>query len=377
MIKKILIVFHDNNMHSGATKSMLTNVEYLCKQENKFELWAVIPNKKGDLELYLKKLGIPVIVSHYGGNVYKANLSWIKSLLVFMRCFIKTLISYISCFHVSKKLESIELDIIYTNTSTLYYGAWLSKWLNAKHIWHFREFCYEDQNSLRIFDRYFKRLARESEKIITISNIMNEYYIKKYNLSNTIMLYNDISPKYEIVHKENHTGTNILITGTLSENKGQLIAIQAIEKLKHLDIKLYIAGGINSYGEKLVKYVKDRNLENVIFCGLVPNMAQLRQRMDISLVCAKKEAFGRTIIEDMLANILVIACNTGSVNELIRDNETGIIYRYNQIDELADKITNAINQAEKTNIIKKNARIFADRFIKFNTAKEIKRIMEE
>lgn len=364
-------------MHSGATMSMLTNLEYLYKQKDKFKLWAIIPKKNGDLSSYLKEMDVTVIQSFYGGNIYKAGFHGIKKIIMIIRCFLKTVLSYISCIKDSIQLKNEGINIVYTNTSTIYYGAWLSNLLNAKHIWHFREFCFEDQNSLRIFDRYFKKMAQKSEKIITISNLMNKYYVEKYYLNNTIMLYNDIAPEYAVIEKKQHIGTNLLITGTLSESKGQLIAIHAMEKMQKLNIKLFIAGAMNSYGRNLLKYVKDNNIQNVTFCGMVKDMKKLRQNIDISIVCSKSEAFGRTIIEDMLSKILVVACNTGSVQELVKDNETGIVYQYNRDDELAKKIIDIIKNNEKYNYITGNAREFADGFIQFNTAKAIEKIMEE
>ena len=157
-MKRIIVVFHDNNMHSGATMSMLTIVEYLVKKRELFEVLAVVPNKKGDLELYLKKLGIVVIKQYYGGNVYNANVCGIHSLKIKFICLFKTVISYISSVYVSKYLKDKSIDFVYSNTSTIYYGAWLSERIGAKHIWHFREFGLEDQNSIRIFDNYFKKL---------------------------------------------------------------------------------------------------------------------------------------------------------------------------------------------------------------------------
>ena len=207
--------------------------------------------------------------------------------------------------------------------------------------------------------------------------MLDKYYKEKYDLRNTLMLYDDIQPEYKMSEKKFHKGINILITGTLSESKGQLTAIRLMEKLENINMRLYIAGKMNAYGYSLKKYVEENQLKNIIFCGLVHDMNKLRQEMDISIVCSRKEAFGRTIIEDMLSDILVIACNTGSPLELIEDKKTGIIYQYDNINDLKSKILEITKDVKLLNNIKKNAKEYAQRFIVFNTSRNIEEILKE
>ena len=60
---------------------------------------------------------------------------------------------------------------------------------------------------------------------------------------------------------------------------------------------------------------------------------------DVTLVCSRWEAFGRVIVEAMLAGKPVIAtANSGGTAELIEEGKTGLLYERGNHIELADKI---------------------------------------
>lgn len=74
----------------------------------------------------------------------------------------------------------------------------------------------------------------------------------------------------------------------------------------------------------------------------VADLRKLRKQCDIGLTCSKNEAFGRVTIENQLAGLLVIGANTGGTTEIIKDNETGLLYKEGDYMDLADKIEYAI-----------------------------------
>lgn len=374
---KIIVVFHDNDLYSGATMSSLTNVLYLKGKGH--DILAVIPHKDGELDKYLQNNGIKVIKALYGANIYTSKARGVKGIIAYVECLIKTFCSYCSAIVLSKKIKKYKFSKIYSCTSVIYLGYWLSKKLKLEHIWHFREFCLEDQNSLRIFDSNFSKKANNAKYVITISKALDKYYKSKYNVKNTVMLYDDLSSQYikyktpKLIIKE----VNILVSGTLSEGKGQLVAIKAMELLNDINIHMYLAGKNTEYGDMLQQYVREKDIKNIHFCGLVKDMTSLREKMDISIVCSRSEAFGRTIIEDMLSGIVVIGSDRGAVSELIQNEITGLKYEYGNETQLAYVIRNIVNNTDRFVKIQENAYQYAKKFTDLNTAKRIAELLEE
>lgn len=365
---RILAVFHDNNLNSGATKSFLSNILYINSQDN-MQVIAIVPKKEGSLANLLRDNKIETYQMRYGGNVYDAKNRGIYKALAYARCLVKSMISFANCEKSARMLCSLGIDAVYSNTSTIYFGALLARKMKVKHYWHFREFGLDDQGSCHIFPRLYLSLMKQSKYIFTISNILDTYYRNKYRLSNTVVLYNDISKEYINNQKKKHSTINVLITGTLCENKGQMFAIKSLGNKEN--IMLYVAGKINSYGEYIKKYISDNNIKNVKMCGLVTDMSELRKNIDISIVAASREAFGRTIIEDMLSHILVLGCDTGAVPELITDYKTGILYTHGSKEDLIKKLDWIIDNRTDCEKIKEKAFEYAKTFTNENTAKSV------
>ena len=83
------------------------------------------------------------------------------------------------------------------------------------------------------------------------------------------------------------------------------------------------------------KYIKDNGLEkNTEFVGFIKEINDFRKNMDVGIVASRSEAFGRTTIEGMLSQMLIIASNAGSNIELINDGKNGFLY---ELDTLIDK----------------------------------------
>ena len=61
----------------------------------------------------------------------------------------------------------------------------------------------------------------------------------------------------------------------------------------------------------------------------------------------------------MLAELVVIASNSGANSELIENNKTGLLYKLGDYKDLADKIEFLINNKDKMKEISKRAKAYA------------------
>lgn len=68
--------------------------------------------------------------------------------------------------------------------------------------------------------------------------------------------------------------------------------------------------------------------------------------MNLGVVCARDEAFGRTTIEFMLMHMPVIVSDSGANPELFCVGETGDIYQYGNAEQLVDYIERYIHHPE-------------------------------
>lgn len=342
----VLFVFHNSDFYSGATRSLLDIIEkYL--EEKTVNVVALFSNKEGTAIDYLSNKKVKIIYSYYTELVASVNQTLFKKIIAFPYRLGRMFISMFSIYRLKGLLRELKVDVVYTNTSVIFVGGFINKFFKIPHIWHFREFRREDQQIDFFFgENYFYKFANKyTDKIIVLSHSMLLKHKENIQIEKLNVIYNDISPSY-INPKESFDLTkqeiHLLITGTLSEGKGQLEALQALKILldRGYNLILNIAGSTEcEYYKVLRDYVLEHNLdENVVFHGLRKDMNELRGQMDIGLITSKSEAFGRVTIEGMLSSLAMIGRDSAGTSELIKDKETGLLYEPGNLDSLLEKI---------------------------------------
>jgi glycosyltransferase involved in cell wall biosynthesis len=376
-MKKVLIVFHDADFYSGATRSMLDLVT-VWNQHNDIHVSALFP-EEGTATEYLKNLNISYFTLKYYIMRKKINSS--SMIFEFSKGEVKKIISLWEIY-INKKLLS-GFDIIYSNTGSILMGYYISKILKKPHIWHIREFGALDQERICYKgDAYLFKCVTSASVIIAISNSVKKYLVEQGVKQQKIqVIYNDINytAKPKVSYLENEI--TILSCGGIAPQKGHLIVIKAVQKLIKIGMKvnLIIAGNTKTeYYSFLKKYLDENGLnEYVKFVGFIKDISELHQICDISVVASTSEAFGRVTIESMLDKLLVIGADKAGTAELIIDNKTGLIFKSGDVESLCDKIIFAIEHKEKMQLIINQAYHFALNFQKARAANSIEKIIQD
>lgn len=155
------------------------------------------------------------------------------------------------------------------------------------------------------------------------------------------------SPKIEALkidklrEKYNLNNSFVLgIIGRIEEGKGQYLVIEAIAKLKNIDVKALIVGQAmtENYLAELKGKIADLGIENqVIFTGFTKEVNEHIQLCDVTVLATPKETFGLVVIESMANGVPVIATNNGGPLEIITDKVDGLLFDRSTTD-LVEKI---------------------------------------
>ena len=372
---KVLVVFHDSNLFSGATRSMIDLIESWLGGENPLTVAALFPFN-GTASDYTRKIGVQTYIKKYYNIRIPSNSK--RELLENIKAGIKNVLSNASMKSLSTQLKGERFDFIYSNTGAIYAGYYLSKELKINHIWHIREFGVLDQERKNYDgDGSFSRKMNESKKIIAISQAIEKHLLEigvKKSLIDVV--YDDVVVKTENCIKtfdDCKKSFVILSCGGIQVNKGHLDVIKAAEKLisDGYQVELKIAGNTNTpYYKILEEYVESHNLQNSVeFCGFVQNMNALRNKCDIGVVASYNEAFGRVTIEGMLSNMLMIGANAGGTPELIINGKNGFLYTAGDVHELVNCLASVIEKWPKMKGIIEAGNEFALRFNQGTAAK--------
>lgn len=191
-----------------------------------------------------------------------------------------------------------------------------------------------------------KYLNNTVDCFIAISQSIKQEYVKKGIEEQRIeVIYNGVNPEgiNEKKYEDLKSKFNIIMAGSICEGKGQMQALRAINNLDsqykkfiHLDI---IGDGLTDYMSDLKKFVNENFLDEIVsFKGYDNCLKKQFSNYDLGLVCSRAEGFGRITVEYMLAKIPVIVSDTGANREIVDDEVNGLIYKYNDIQDLSNKI---------------------------------------
>ena len=357
------ILHESGDSYNGASRSALSIISGISKKSDR--VFVVIPKGKGRVYSELIKIpNVVVLEEHLFRWKRRKNKNRFKQLISYAKYHLyEKRINRKLAKKLSKIAVSEGVDLIHSNSSVIDIGGLIYKETKIPHIWHIREFGEED------FDMYpmdhiscfYHFIEQNSTRVICVSKALKAKLSKYIKEDKIDVVYNGV--KVCKLSKKNGYHNNLIISGVISEKKGQWIATKAIQILEKRGIHttLHIAGtGDEDYVERLSRGLNDR----IVFHGFVDDMNELREKMDIELICSISEGFGRTVIEGMAAGLLVIGANRGAVPELINDGENGFLFEANNPNSLAGVIEKVIllNNQEKNQIRQKAYNYVEQRF---------------
>ena len=334
----ILYVVHDNK-RGGAAISFLEMISYISKEHN---VYVLTPHKNGYLPQKLDELNISHRSAHYFWWEIALPSNKVLAYVLLFAYKILNVWNYVEAFRIKRMVFEKRIDIIHSNSSVINFGALISKNTGIPHVWHLREYGEEDFGLKRVVNknRFRKEMTSYATGYIAISKSIKEKYANIVDEEKIFQIYNGVSEKYSFEKRFANKSDSIkfLIAGNYCQEKGQTDVIKAAIDLQKKGItgfEVYLAG--NGDFTDPQKLVKENGLEKVVtFCGLVDDMQQLRQMVDVEIVASKCEAFGRVTIEAMRMSNPVIGTNTGGTPELISDGLNGFLFEYGNYIQLAE-----------------------------------------
>lgn len=183
------------------------------------------------------------------------------------------------------------------------------------------------------------------KKIIIIHNGIPEINFEEKNI-----VKNKILEKIRSLKSQSEIKKTIWI-GTISElhkNKGLTFAIKAINNLikNSYNVSFFIIGeGEEKFN--LEQLIKKEGLENNVFLlGFIENASKLLRAFDIFTLTSIKEGLPYVLLEAGLANLPIVASQTGGISEIIENKKSGLLIPPKNINYIEKAVSNLIDFPE-------------------------------
>lgn len=125
--------------------------------------------------------------------------------------------------------------------------------------------------------------------------------------------------------------------GRLTPAKNFQTVLDVADVLQEQPIEFYI-GGFGPMRDTLEQYAADKGINNVVFKGLIEDVPQYLNDLDIYFQPSIREGLCITVIEAMAAGLPVVASNVGGISESVIEDETGFLEESSSTDAFAQDI---------------------------------------
>ncbi|MFC7526275.1 glycosyltransferase [Parapedobacter sp. GCM10030251] len=361
---QVVFITHYNAMN-GANQSLLLLLKGIRKLIDIKMVY--IYNQKEDEGLFKELIEeqIPVSGIHCSSLFY--STSPFKLLISFPGKLLKNLSSLRK---IAKYIKQEKIDLVYSNSSVETLGVFVAKITGIKHIWHVREFGYDDYKLVHLGGKKVKRyFLKLSDSVIAISKSIERYL----NLKNAIQVYNPVFDETELssrkiinINQRTSLPNRLGMVGIISETKNQKRGLEALKKLRdrgyNLSIEFWGEVASKEYYKALLTYIERYNLtEYVFFKNFEKDKSKIYSGIDILLMCSMNEAFGRVTIEAMTFGAIVIGFDNAGTAEIITNGKNGLLYNDNTTT-LEDQIIYCINNPSRYQEMRIDAESFSKKF---------------
>ncbi len=363
-IKKILIS-HSSNDNYGASKVLVSIIDILIK--NGFDIHLFLPNN-GPLNdnQIIKKTKLSIINLGVFRKKHFTILGLINRLYFII----------ISSIYIRKYLKKNQIDLVYTNTSTLISPSVAAKFTGIPAIYHIHEIPKSNFVYSKFMTIFLNNFSRD---IICVSKSVNEFWIQKgINKNKLEIIYNGFSLKKA---KQKTMNSEKIIFTTISRiipYKGHKFLIKLFEILckENNKIHLQIVGDTlpqyQKYLNKLKLDVKKRFLHNKIsFLGFRNDVDSILENSNFFIhTPISPDPFPMVIFEAIQNKTPVITNNLGGALEILNNGKNGLIVKNESTEK---SVNNILNYLEDYKLQKRNVEDAYDYVLKKFSLKKFKR----
>jgi len=224
------------------------------------------------------------------------------------------------------------------------------------------EFVVEKQKNsyVRILQFVEKLVAKNAKKIIVPSNYLKSI-VAKWGIDSEkiIVIYNAFNPPKSVEKRLEKKSDyfKVISVGRLVPWKGFPQVISSVKSLNKEEVKIALEIAGSGPEEKNLKELIGDD-KNIKLLGGLPQ-TELHKKIaesDLFVLYTGYEGFSHQLLEVMALDVPIITTAVGGNVEIIEDGKNGVLVSGRDVDELTEAIRNLLNDSEKMNRLKNNAK---------------------
>lgn len=275
----------------------------------------VVSREDGGLKERFLELGINVVImrdTYYKNTEFRKLVDWADRILV----------NTIRLYHVIEEI----LD------------------LNKKIIWWIHEVNGFEDIEDRLFDSINKR---KGIFVYAVSPLVMKKLLQRTGADFKAEKLEFGLENYKVEAKENRQKIIFALIGTIVRHKGQDIFIRAVERLPQSckdTAEFWIVGRGQLAAEDLERVDSCIKITGEID---IRKMPELYHRIDVVVCCSREEPMSVVVVEGCMNGKLVIVSDAAGIADYITDRSDGLLFRSEDVKQLAELMEWAIMHREQ------------------------------
>ena len=344
--KLITVLFiHHTSLLGGASNALIDLIEDMISLQARAIV--IIPSE-GYVTNFLRDKGVKTYIIRFSRIANHAFQPLAFSIRSCARVLKALLLLPLTLREVNRIIREEDVDIVYINSAVSMLCGIMPRIQNIPIVVHLREFPAPNRIAslqallLSVLSTKVicasRAISREVEDIIphceTIQDWVDIDAWEPCNLTGLFSNHWNIPPNQICIG----------FVGQIHEKKGVFVFLQSALRLLSQDRDyyfLFVGGSANNYESSILKSRIDQSgfQKRIILTGWLKDVRSIMARMDV-VVCPSlaNEGFGKVQIEAGVLGKPVISSNLSPADEIILDEETGILVPPNAPVALAEAI---------------------------------------
>ena len=196
-------------------------------------------------------------------------------------------------------------------------------------------------------DKWISKYGIDKKKITFLPNGIDKSYIEPIDYQDELV-ENKLNKKFIISY-----------IGRFEKYKGVQDIIEILPEItnEHKNVVLVAMGNKGNYSETIEKLILEKDVSNNVRLLYSPSDITIKKILSLSnifILPSSWEAFGISILEAMATNNAIVSTRTEGGEYLIKEDENGFLYDYQDKGELKNYLIQLIDNKLLLNKIKKN-----------------------
>jgi len=243
-------------------------------------------------------------------------------------------------------------------------GAVCERCKKYKYYNCFRFKCIKNESAmsfLAMLEMYLHKLFLRSYKAVDLFISPSKFLADKVidwgvDLEKVKHIYNFIN--LQDFSANTDVGEDLIYFGRLSEEKGLITLLEAIKELPEINLNIV---GEGPQKQEIADYITKYNLLNVKLLGYkkggeLYNLIKQSRLVVVPSIWYENNPI--SILEAFALNKPVIGADLGGIPELVKDGQTGILFKSGQSSDLKDKISKNYSNMDLIGKMGQNCRSF-------------------